>query len=85
MIGVGCAPIYPSLLHETPVNYGADVSQSIMGMQMACAYGGSTLMPPLFGAIVGLIDIKVFPFYLAIFVFTMFVMVEGVNKLLNKI
>ena len=50
-IGIGCAPIYPSLLHETPENFGAENSQAIMGMQMACAYVGSTLMPPVFGFI----------------------------------
>ena len=49
MVGLGCAPIYPSLLHETPDNFGTEYSQSMMGMQMACAYMGSTFMPPLFG------------------------------------
>lgn len=48
-LGLGCAPIYPSLLHATPANFGAENSQSIMGMQMACAYVGSTFMPPVFG------------------------------------
>ena len=49
LVGLGCAPIFPSLLHETPVNFGAKNSQTIMGMQMASAYVGITLMPFLFG------------------------------------
>jgi len=44
-IGLGCAPIYPSLLHETPVNFGSDKSQAIMGIQMASAYIGTPLCP----------------------------------------
>jgi fucose permease len=46
MIGLGCAPIFPSLLHETPKNFGEEYSQAIMGIQMASAYIGTTLMPP---------------------------------------
>lgn len=49
LIGLGCAPIFPSLLHETPRNFGKKYSQSIMGMQMASAYIGITLMPLFFG------------------------------------
>lgn len=79
MIGVGCAPIYPSLLHETPANFGADLSQAIMGMQMACAYIGSTFMPPLFGLIADHIDIKLYPFFLIVFVVLMVVAVEKLN------
>jgi fucose permease len=51
IIGLGCAPIYPSLLHETPRNFGKEKSQAIMGIQMASAYIGTTFMPPLFGRI----------------------------------
>jgi fucose permease len=51
MIGLGCAPIFPSLLHETPKNFGEKYSQAIMGIQMASAYIGTTLMPPIFGGI----------------------------------
>lgn len=49
LVGLGCAPIYPSLLHETPDNFGAERSQSIMGVQMACAYVGTTFMAPFLG------------------------------------
>ncbi len=51
LVGLGCAPIFPSLLHETPVNFGEKYAQKIMGMQMASAYVGITVMPFLFGKI----------------------------------
>ncbi|WP_455715908.1 MFS transporter [Anaerosporobacter sp.] len=80
LLGLGLAPIYPSLLHATPEHFGADKSQSIMGMQMACAYVGSTFMPPIFGFLAENISIKLYPFYLVIFVVLMVVMVERMNK-----
>lgn len=80
MVGIGCAPIYPSLLHATPNHFGADVSQSIMGMQMACAYVGSTFMPPLFGLLQSAIDIKIYPLFLSVFVILMIIMLEMANK-----
>lgn len=80
LIGLGCAPIYPSLLHETPDNFGAENSQSIMGMQMACAYVGSTFMPPVFGFIAQNIDIRFYPVYLLLFTALMFVMAEKMNR-----
>lgn len=81
LVGIGCAPIYPSLLHETPVNFGAHNSQSIMGMQMACAYVGSTFMPPVFGLIAEHINIGFYALYLSVFVIIMFVMVERMNRI----
>lgn len=51
VFGLGCAPIYPSIIHSTPNSFGEDNSQAIIGIQMACAYTGSTFMPPLFGLI----------------------------------
>lgn len=81
LIGVGCAPIYPSLLHETPENFGAQNSQSIMGMQMASAYVGTTVMPPVFGFISEYIGVGLYPMYLMLFVVGMFVMVERMNKI----
>lgn len=81
MVGMGCAPIYPALLHETPVNFGADKSQAIMGMQMACAYVGTMAMPPLFGMISDLAGIWLYPWYLFVIVTIMIVMVERLNRL----
>ena len=49
LIGLGCAPIYPSVIHSTPAHFGADKSQAVIGVEMASAYIGNCLMPPLFG------------------------------------
>lgn len=81
LTGVGCAPIYPSLLHATPCNFGAEYSQSVMGMQMASAYVGTTLMPPLFGLLAEWIGVWLYPFYLMVFVAGMFVMTERMNRI----
>ena len=51
VMGLGCAPVYPSIIHATPDNFGAQNSQAIIGIQMASAYVGSTFMPPVFGLI----------------------------------
>ena len=80
MIGLGCAPIYPSLLHQTPENFGQEQSQLLMGMQMAAAYTGSTLMPPLFGLIAQATDIRLYPVYLALLLVLMVVMTVRATK-----
>ena len=80
MIGLGCAPVYPCLIHETPENFGADQSQALIGMQMACAYVGTTLMPPRFGLIAQYIHIMWYPVYLAVFVVLMVLAVETLNR-----
>ena len=64
LIGLGCAPIYPSLIHATPDHFGADRSQAVIGAQMASAYLGILSMPPLFGLIAGRLTIALFPLYL---------------------
>ncbi|MDT8715369.1 MFS transporter [Clostridium sp. 19966] len=84
LIGLGCAPIYPSIIHETPANFGADKSQSIMGVQMACAYVGTTFMSPLFGLIAEYINITLYPIYLIFFAIIMVLMVENMNKIHDK-
>ncbi len=85
LIGLGCAPVYPCLLHATPQNFGKDKSQAIMGIQMACAYSGSTLMPPLFGLIAEHIGIALYPAYLMIFAAVMLLMVEKLNAANKRI
>ena len=79
LIGLGCAPIYPSLLHETPQNFGAENSQAIMGVQMACAYTGTTLIPPLFGVVADRIDIAALPLALFLLILIMIATVERLN------
>ena len=76
MIGLGCAPIYPCLIHATPAHFGADRSQAVIGIQMACAYVGTSLMPPLFGLIAGHITVSLLPVYLIALLTLMIVMHE---------
>ena len=78
--GLGAAPVYPSVIHSTPRNFGRENSQAVIGMQMAVAYVGSTLMPPLFGLIAERITLGVYPVYLAFFLVAALVMSERVNK-----
>ena len=76
LIGLGCAPIYPCIIHATPENFGADRSQAIIGVQMASAYVGTCLMPPLFGLLATHITISLFPIYLLGILLLMTVMHE---------
>ena len=64
VIGLGCAPIYPCIIHSTPERFGADRSQALIGVQMASAYVGNCLMPPLFGLIANHISISLLPVFL---------------------
>lgn len=84
LIGLGCAPIYPAMLHETPNRFGKEVSQGIMGIQMATAYVGSTFMPPLFGMLAKATSFKLMPYFLLILVATMLFTSERVNKVCKK-
>lgn len=81
LIGLGCAPIYPCTIHSTPAHFGADKSQAIIGVQMASAYVGTLLMPPLFGLIAQHISVTLFPMFLLIILIVMFVMQEMINKI----
>ena len=64
LVGLGCAPVYPCIVHSTPEHFGAEKSQAIIGVQMASAYTGTLLMPPLFGLLANLIGAWVLPIYL---------------------
>ena len=81
VVGLGCAPVYPSIIHATPFNFGEENSQAIIGIQMASAYTGSTFMPPLFGALAGAFTIRLYPFYLAAFALLLWIMTERVNAI----
>ena len=74
VIGFGCAPIYPCVIHSTPAYFGEDKSQAIVGVQMACAYVGSLLMPPLFGIIAQYVTISLYPWYLLVLLVLMVAM-----------
>ena len=80
LIGLGCAPIYPSIIHATPDHFGADKSQAFIGVQMASAYAGTCFMPPLFGLIANHITIILFPFYLLVILSVMILMHETLLK-----
>lgn len=80
LIGLGCAPVYPCVIHSTPAHFGADKSQSIIGIQMACAYVGTCLMPPVFGLIANHITVALLPIYLLIILALMVIMHELLCK-----
>lgn len=84
VIGFGCAPIYPSIIHATPSNFGAENSQAIIGVQMASAYIGSTFAPPLFGLLSAHLGLGLMPVYVACFGVLMICMVERAFTLARK-
>lgn len=73
LIGLGCAPIYPSMIHSVPGRFGVENSQAIVGIQMASAYIGTSLMPPLFGWLTRYSDLKILPLYLIIILVIMII------------
>ncbi|WP_269920069.1 MFS transporter [Caldifermentibacillus hisashii] len=84
VVGLGLAPIFPCMLHETPTRFGEKHSQAIMGYQMAVAYTGSTFMPPLFGFIASHTTVALFPICTVIFVIAMVLSSEKLNLVLKK-
>lgn len=84
VIGLGCAPVYPAIIHSTPDNFGKENSQAIIGVQMAFAYIGITAMPPLFGLIAEKINIGLYSVYLLIFALLMLVMCEVLNAKMKR-
>ena len=68
LTGLGCAPIFPCMLHETPVRFGSDNAQAVMGFQMAMAYIGATFLPPLFGFISSFTTLALLPFFLLVYI-----------------
>ena len=80
LVGLGCAPVYPCIIHSTPSHFGAERSQAIIGVQMASAYVGTCLMPPLFGLIANHISIRLLPVYLLILLALMVYMHELLER-----
>lgn len=83
LIGLGLAPIFPCLLHETPVRFGKEHSSRIMGYQMAVAYTGTTFLPPLFGVLASQWTIALFPVVVFLFIVAMFMGSEKVNRIIQ--
>ena len=81
LVGLGCAPIYPSIIHATPKRFGADVALELTGMQMAIAYVGYLVSSPLFGVLAQFITIELYPVYLGFFLIIMIVAAEKVNRI----
>ena len=84
IIGLGCAPIYPCVIHSTPDTFGADKSQAIIGVQMASAYVGNLVMAPLFGLIANHISVALFPAYLLVILAVMIIMHIELQKKVKR-
>lgn len=84
VIGLGCAPIYPCIIHATPDNFGAENSGAIIGIQMASAYVGSTFIPPIFGLLGNKISFSIMPIFLLLFFILMIIMVENTFRVTKK-
>lgn len=84
VIGLGCAPIYPCIIHSTPYNFGEENSGAIIGIQMASAYVGSTFVPPIFGVLGNRLGFEIMSFYLAAFFILMICMTEYTFRITNK-
>ena len=84
VIGFGCAPIYPCIIHSTPANFGAENSGAIIGIQMASAYVGSTFIPPLFGLFGNAVGFSAMPVYLLAFFALMIIMTEATFRITGK-
>ena len=80
LIGLGCAPVYPCIIHSTPEHFGPENSQAMIGIQMASAYVGSCLMPPIFGLIANHISVALLPVFLLLILGLMIVMHERMLK-----
>ena len=80
LIGLGCAPIYPCVIHSTPEHFGPENSQALIGVQMASAYAGTLVMPPLFGLLADHISVALLPLYLLAILLLMAIMHEKMLK-----
>jgi fucose permease len=84
LVGFGSAPIFPSMLHETPRRFGAAAAQAVMGLQMAFAYVGSTCFPPLFGALATWTGVQAFPYFVLGCAVVMLVASERLERQLER-
>lgn len=83
-VGLGCAPVYPSMIHETPARFGAENSQEIIGLQMASAYAGSTLMPIIIGFVAARLGTGVLPVFVLIFSLAVLGFSQQITKTIKK-
>ena len=80
LMGLGCAPIYPCIIHSTPEHFGQENSQALIGVQMASAYIGICCMPPLFGLLANHIGVWLLPWYTGAILLLMIYMCEQLNR-----
>ena len=80
VLGLGCAPVYPSIIHSTPTHFGRENSHAIVGIQMAFAYCGATFMPPVFGVLGQGIGMWSYPVFMGAFALLELAMTERVNR-----
>ena len=85
IIGLGCAPVYPSIIHSIPDNFGEENSQSLVGLQMAGAYSAGIIMPPLFGIIAEHISLYLYPVFILLFIIITIVSLKIMYNILKKI
>ena len=83
MVGLGCAPVYPCIIHATPDNFGRENSQAAIGVEMASAYIGTTVTPPLFGLIAEHISIGLYPLYIFLFAAAALALTEISSAIIN--
>lgn len=84
LIGLGCAPVFPGMIHETPERFGKSNAQTIIGIQMAFAYMGSTFSPAVFGVLAGKGFLPYFPAYLLVFLLILLLSTESINRKMRK-
>jgi fucose permease len=82
--GLGCAPLYPCMIHSTPTTFGKDKSQAVIGVQMASSSIGVLVIPPLFGIISKWVGLKILPFYIGLFLVVMVTMHYKITKISLK-
>ena len=80
LVGLGCAPIFPCMLHATPDHFGAERSQALIGLEMASAYVGILVAPPFFGLIVDSYSASLMPVYCGAILILMIAMCEQLNR-----
>lgn len=83
LIGLGCAPIIPCMLHETPVRFGMEQAETIVGFQIVAMFLGSTFLPPLFGFVASILSIRTMPIFILVYIIVFFAASEKLNAMFN--
>lgn len=84
IMGLGSAPIFPCMAHDTPRRFGIKTSQEVMGIQLGFAYMGVTFMPPFFGFLAGIGYLWIFPFFIICLLGMVFLCTERINQIIKS-